>query len=163
MKILSDQEIQKISDPIVDTPEDFVRLYEVFLCMCKLCLLNNGVGLAAIQVGIPWRMFIRLKPEDSKHPFDCFVNCEYIPKNDEKSLSVEGCLSLRRLNGELRFFEVNRYKIVRLKGHKFNLDLFKFDPIEEVLEDFAAIVVQHEIDHASRILISDIGKEIHVY
>ena len=159
MKIFSDEEIKQISEPIISPPDDLVKIYEVVLLMADLCGLAGGVGLAAIQVGLPWKMFIVLNKEIG---VECFLNCEYIPEEDEKALSVEGCLSIRNSSKELRFFEINRFKSVRLKGEKLDKNLKRI-PVDQILTGFDAIVVQHEIDHALKILISDIGKEIYSY
>ena len=159
MKVLSDSEIRLITEPVIDAPKGPVN-YRAFLQMCDLCVENKGIGLAAIQVGLPWRMFVVRNPDDT---FDCFLNCEYTPEGEEKELSVEGCLSLRTPDGDAyRSFEVSRHKIVRVIGQKLNADLTVID-IDIVLSGLYGVVMQHEIDHSHLIFISDTGKEIHLY
>lgn len=158
MKILTDDEIRQIADPIVDTPENLVEVYKVFLQMCQLCSDAGGIGLAAIQVGLPWRFFVVQLIDGT---FEGHINCDYVPVGEDKELSVEGCLSIKK-NGELRFFEVQRYSSVRVTGELLTEDLRKV-PLDRVLIGLYSIVCQHEIDHSLKILISDIGQEIHVY
>ena len=159
MRILSDVEIRQITDPIIDAPKS-PEVFRAFLQMCELCDESNGIGLAAIQVGLPWRMFITRQPDDS---YECFLDCNYEPVGEEKVTSVEGCLSLRTFDGaEFRSFEVTRFSSVRVVGKKLQPDLSTLD-IDVVLTGLYSIVCQHEIDHSRLIFISDIGKEIHVY
>ena len=159
MKILSDVEIRQITDPITDAPKS-PEVFRAFLQMCELCDESNGIGLAAIQVGLPWRMFIIRQSDDS---YECFLNCSYEPVGEEKIVSVEGCLSLRTADGaEFRSFEVMRFSSVRLIGKKLQPDLDLAD-VDEVLSGLPSIVCQHEIDHSRLVFISDIGKEVHVY
>ena len=158
MKILTDEEIKQISEPVINTPENLVEIYKVFLQMCKLCSEAGGIGLAAIQVGLPWRFFV-VQSQDGT--FQGYINCEYTPVGEDKELSVEGCLSIKK-DGELRFFEVQRFVSVHVIGELLTEDLEKA-PLDRVLIGLYSTVCQHEIDHSLKILISDIGQEIHVY
>jgi peptide deformylase len=140
------------------------------------CDADQGIGLSAVQVGIPWRLFI-IKGDGTslvpKGQYDYFVNCEYEPVTEEEQIvSVEGCLSVRSQEGQLRFFHVERHKSIRLYGYKLaynidesgksrRLDFEKFD--EELGSAEKGIVVQHELDHQRGILISDCGREIFIW
>ena len=158
MKILTDEEIKQISEPVIDTPENLVEVYKVFLQMCQLCSDAGGIGLAAIQVGLPWRFFVAQSLDGT---YQGYINCEYTPVGEDKEPSVEGCLSIKK-NGELRFFEVQRFVSVRVIGELLTEDLIKV-PLDRVLIGLYSTVCQHEIDHSHKILISDVGQEIHVY
>ena len=158
MKILTDEEIRQISEPVIDTPENLVEVYKVFLQMCQLCSDAGGIGLAAIQVGLPWRFFVAQSPDGT---YQGYINCDYTPVGEDKESSVEGCLSIKK-GGELRFFEVQRFVFVRVTGELLTEDLRKV-PLDRVLIGLYSNVCQHEIDHSLKILISDIGQEIHVY
>lgn len=146
---------------IVETPtDDLLKLYKTCQEMTDLCRKSNGIGLAAPQVGIPWRLFV-MKNADENWEF--LVNCEYTPIGDEKAVSIEGCLSLRR-EGKLRTFRVERWKKVLLEGKilqdnsKGKLELL--DLSYETYPNIYNVIYQHETDHTRSMLISDIGEEI---
>jgi peptide deformylase len=94
-----------------------------------------------------------------------FVNCDYEDTIGEKIISLEGCLSVRSPSGQLRSFQVERFKNIILKGWYLsiekNLDLKELSENVSALEQ--GIVFQHEIDHQKSILISDIGKEFLIW
>ena len=159
MRILTESEIRRISEPVQNAPENLVELYKVFLQMCVLCSESKGIGLAAMQVGLPWRFFVAQRPDGA---FEGFVNCEYEPVGEAKEPSIEGCLSIKREDGEFRFYEVQRHSSVRIKGELLTDDLKKV-PLDKTLDGLYSTVCQQEIDHQRKVLISDIGKEIHVY
>jgi peptide deformylase len=155
--------------PIEDIPKDLeempldkpMEIFKVFQKMEKLVDEENGAGLAAVQVGIPWAMFVtRLH-----NKVECYVGCKYSPHGilTEKTKGIEGCLSLKR-NGKLRSFEVDRWAKVRVTGQKLEIkDKPQLIPFKKDVDDpLTAIVFQHEIDHQNGILISDIGKEIDI-
>lgn len=128
--------------------------------MQELCKNQHGVGLSAVQCGLPFRFFIA---STDGIKFRTFANCSY-SSVEEKTDSLEGCLSLKNLNGSLRRFMVKRFPKIRLTG----LEIFTNDPIKPVGnidEEFSglfAVVLQHEIDHNEGILISNIGREVEV-
>jgi len=164
MEIVPVKDIPKyLEDMPLDKP---MEIFKVFQKMEKLCVAENGVGLSAVQVGIPWPMFLtRVNDKTS-----CYVDCKYTPilrdnigsPVNKKINSIEGCLSLRQ-NGKLLRFKVKRHPKVRIKGQQlFWHDRPRLEPVDLTLDGVAAVVFQHEIDHQNGILISDIGKQIHI-
>lgn len=140
---------------ILDKDEDLEKIYEVynnFLKMKKLCFLT-GVGLSAVQVGLPLSMFVAKIDDDWRF----FLNCEYAPtEHDEMITSLEGCLSIPD-----RKFSVDRHSSIIMSGQEMYVDADLV--VKEIKEEFSglnAIIVQHEIDHQNGILISDIGLEM---
>jgi peptide deformylase len=160
MKIVPVDQIPK-PEEIVDVPtDDLMKVYKVCNELEQACKLESGIGLSAVQVGIPWRLFV----VDGSDGFEYLVNCDYEAVVNEKAFSVEGCLSLRTKEGNLRYFKVNRFKKVRIRGkildsHK-ELELKDIDYTTQV--NIYNVVYQHEIDHQNGILISEIGEEIQV-
>ena len=155
--------IDKIPKEIVDTPiDDLLAVYKVCQEMADLCENDGGIGLAAPQVGIPWRLFVVKNPDGN---FEFFVNCDYEPVGDKKEFGVEGCLSLRR-NGELRRFRVYRWSRVHLTGSVLTEDENGKLTLKEIDQktgpDIYNVVYQHETDHTKGILISHIGEEIQI-
>jgi peptide deformylase len=146
-----------IQDAPIDRPMD---VYKVCQDMDLLCKQHNGIGLSAVQVGVPWRLFLVRRNGGTEF----YANCKYEPDGVNRINTVEGCLSLRDATGQLRSFRVPRYSKVVVKGLKLNPDVPCFEEIEMVLEnDFYRVVFQHEIDHQNQILISQIGQEIIVW
>ena len=139
--------------------------------MVKVCLKEDGIGLHSCQTGGVYDLFIvNLKamiPSIKENKFYRYFNCTYVPVDPtvEKIKSVEGCLSLN--NGpERRFFEVLRFEKVVVKGKVLSKNLnnrIVANDVEFELWGLGAIVMQHEIDHSSGILIDQIGQEIHIY
>lgn len=161
MEIVAVDLIPKVDD-ITETPvSDLVELYKVANRMSAVCEENKGVGMSAVQVSIPWKFFI-VRHEDGAFRF--YVDCEYEPLVEEKNPSMEGCLSLRGSEGELRMFQVDRYKKVRVVGKELVAEdapvLKEFD---KEIEGFYGVVFQHEIDHHNGILISEIGSEKQIW
>lgn len=139
------------------TPTDnLIAVFRVCTQMERICFDLNGVGLSAVQVGVPWKVYIVL----NKNRYEYFVDCEY-EGIGEKESSLEGCLSLRNETG-LRRFEVQRYASIRVRGKKLVVDDsgLKLVDIDETFKELAAIIHQHEADHHTGILISHIGKEV---
>ena len=116
-----------------------------------------GIGLAAIQVGVPKRVIVldigwrnKLESIDDekqvvrKNPMH-FVNPEIITKSANNSIYEEGCLSVPG-----QFAEIERPD----KCHIKYLDYYG-QPKELVAEGMIATCIQHEMDHLEGILFID--------
>ena len=105
-----------------------------------------GIGLAAIQVGVPKRVIVLdIAPKDSpKNPM-FFVNPEIIKKSETNSTYEEGCLSVPG-----QFAEIDRPDKCNIKY----LDYFG-QPKEILAEGMLATCIQHEMDHLEGILFID--------
>ena len=106
----------------------------------------NGIGLAAIQIGIPKRIIVMdiSKDKEKKNPM-YFVNPIIKNKNSENSTYEEGCLSVPNY-----FAEINRPK-------KCEVDYMDYDGKKKTLiaDGLLATCIQHEIDHLEGILFID--------
>jgi peptide deformylase len=95
--------------------------------------------------------------------WEFLVNCDYVPTDEEKAVSIEGCLSLRR-DGKLRAFRIERWKNILLEGKilrensKGKIELS--DVSCDTHPNIYSVIYQHEVDHTRSVLISDIGEEI---
>jgi peptide deformylase len=156
-------ESKDIPKNVVEAPTDNLsKLFVVAQHMEKICLDKKGIGLSAVQVGIPWKFFIYL---DDKNNFNYMVNCEYKPLDEEKYVSIEGCLSISGPEGFPRRFKVYRNSNVIVFGKKLILEdegLKLVDFSRSFSKGLESAVFQHEIDHQNDILISDIGEEIFI-
>ncbi|MGB6997270.1 MAG: peptide deformylase [Pseudolabrys sp.] len=105
-----------------------------------------GIGLAAVQIGVPRRVItIDLAKKDEPKEPQVFINPEVIWASDEKATYEEGCLSIPEY-----YEEVERPKAVKVKF--LDLDL---KPQEIEAEGLLATCLQHEIDHINGVLFID--------
>lgn len=141
--------LREISEEIAP---DYPDLKQLVADMWETMYASEGVGLAAPQIG----RNIRLIVIDADPVSDTFPECAgkkftlINPKlevlNDGEKISrAEGCLSLPGLSED-----VKRTEKVRLTY--FDED---FNPHDEVIEGFAARIVQHEFDHLEGMLYID--------
>ncbi|MCJ0931354.1 peptide deformylase [Virgibacillus halodenitrificans] len=116
--------------------------------------LRAGVGLAAPQLGINKRLIaVHFEDPDGKHYSYALANPKIISHSVEKSYlsSGEGCLSVDR---NVEGYVPRNARITVKAIDKEN------NPIKLRLKGYAAIVVQHEIDHLNGIMFYDhINKE----
>jgi peptide deformylase len=105
-----------------------------------------GIGLAAIQIGEPFRLVtMDLAKKDEPRQPRVFVNPELVAKSDAKNVHEEGCLSIPEY-----YEEVERPAEVKVKY----LDLDgKAQEIEA--NGLLATCLQHEIDHLNGVLFID--------
>jgi len=108
-----------------------------------------GVGLAANQVNLPYSLFLARFSAKRSEPIRVFVNPEVVnhspetqPVNDEEDSSLEGCLSLPNFYGT-----VKRWKWVEISFQPISSDGQLGDQKIERFDNFAAVVIQHELDH----------------
>ncbi|MDO6515666.1 peptide deformylase [Zobellia uliginosa] len=112
---------------------------------------KQGVGIAAPQVGVLKRVFTmeakknERYPDKKSFPLSVVINPTIETLSDEMIDSWEGCLSIPGIRGRLK-----RYKTVKLSGYDIKGNRF-----EKVLDDFSAIVAQHELDHLNGVLLID--------
>ncbi len=125
-----------------------------------------GIGLAAIQVGVPLRVLvIDLQPEDpDAEPEVCtahggeehthrpvkreprvFINPEILDPSEEHSLYNEGCLSVPEI-----YAEVERPATIRARWQDIDGTVH-----EEAMEGLMATCLQHEMDHLEGVLFID--------
>ncbi len=155
MKLVEEKDIPLGEDVPVD---DLLNIYKICQEMEILCRKENGIGLSAVQVGLPLNLFIL---QNDKKEFDYYINTRYLNENLDCFVSIEGCLSIRSVTGQLRHYQLDRFKNIIINGFRLNykgseLKLEKFDNYKPQLNE--GVVFQHEIDHQMGVLISDKGK-----
>ncbi len=113
------------------------ELREIVAEMFALMYKHNGVGLAANQVDLPFRLFVvNLEADPKKSAEMVFVN-PVISRRKGLAEAEEGCLSLPGLYGYVK------------RPSDVVIDAFSLDgtPIHLELDGLFARVVQHETDH----------------
>ena len=145
------REILVVPDPIlkqksvtVDAVDDELRA--LMDDMLETMYAAPGIGLAAIQIGVPKRIIVMdLAREGEAAQPRYFVNPEILSMSDETMMCEEGCLSVPDI-----YEEVERATSVRLRY----LD-YDGKAIEEDADGLYAICIQHEMDHLEGILFID--------
>ena len=143
-KILTEPDpfLRQVSQDVEEVNDKIRRLMDDML---ETMYSAPGIGLAAIQVGVPKRVIvIDLSKEDKKKPL-YFVNPKIIVKSKNNSTYEEGCLSVPG-----QFAEVDRPD----KCHINYLD-YNGQKKELKAEGLLATCIQHEMDHLEGILFID--------
>jgi peptide deformylase len=105
-----------------------------------------GIGLAAIQIGIPKRVVtMDLSKKEEDHERQVFINPEVIWKSDETSKYEEGCLSIPEYYEEVERAAKVKVKYLDLDGKAREIEA----------SGLLATCLQHEIDHTDGILFID--------
>ena len=138
-----DKLLRQVSKP-VEKVGDLER--ELMKNMLDTMYTAKGIGLAAIQIGVPKRIIVLdiSKEENKKNPM-YFVNPIIIKKNDEKVTYEEGCLSVPNQFAEIDRPSKCEVEYLDYNGNKQNLKA----------EGLLATCIQHEIDHLEGILFID--------
>ena len=135
--------LRQISKPVEKVTKDEQTLMDDML---DTMYAANGIGLAAIQIGIPKRIIVMdlSKDPDKKEP-KYFVNPVIKTKNSEKSIYEEGCLSVPN-----QFAEIER-------PSKCDVEYLDYDGKKKLIhaEGLLATCIQHEMDHLEGILFID--------
>jgi peptide deformylase len=123
-------------------------LRELVADMLDTMRANDGAGLAAPQIGVSQRVVVfgldvnPRYPDAEPVPLTVLINPEIELLGDERELGWEGCLSVPGMRGL-----VSRYRRLRYGGYD---ELGR--PIDRIVDEFHARVVQHECDHLDGIL-----------
>lgn len=141
--ILPDPLLRQASKPIERIDTETQRLADDML---ETMYDAPGIGLAAIQIGVPRRMLVIdvSREGEEKTPL-VFINPEIVASSDERSVYEEGCLSIPDY-----YAEVERPARVTVK----HLDRDGKEQLTEA-DGLLATCVQHEIDHLNGVLFID--------
>jgi peptide deformylase len=141
--ILPDPLLRQVSKPIEQIDTEIQRLADDML---ETMYDAPGIGLAAIQIGVPRRMLVIdvAREGEEKTPL-VFINPEIVASSDERSVYEEGCLSIPDY-----YAEVERPARVTVK----HLDRNGKEQLTEA-DGLLATCVQHEIDHLNGVLFID--------
>ena len=135
--------LRQISKPVESIGDEERRLVDDML---DTMYAAPGIGLAAIQIGVPKRIIVMdiSRDEDKKEP-RYFVNPVIKNKNNETSKYEEGCLSVPD-----QFAEIERPNECEVEYLDYNgkKQLLKADGL-------LATCIQHEMDHLEGVLFID--------
>lgn len=108
--------------------------------------LSMGVGIAAPQVGILKNIIWVQRFDKEAFPFEVYINPKITKYSKLTQDCVEGCLSIP-----------DRSDTTKTRAYAILLEYDKLDNTHhvEMIEDFTAVIFQHEIDHLNGILYLD--------
>ncbi|MFC6196877.1 peptide deformylase [Ponticaulis profundi] len=136
--------LKKVSEPVEGGVTDEIRA--LMDDMLETMYDAPGIGLAAVQIGVPKRVIVMdLAREDEEPQPKYFVNPEILETVEETKPYEEGCLSIPDY-----FDQVDRPARCRLRY----LD-YDGNEVEEWAEGMYAVCIQHEMDHLEGTLFID--------
>jgi len=141
--ILPDTKLRVVSEPVA-TIDDSIRALakDMFETMYEA----PGIGLAAIQIGVPKRIVtIDLAKKDDPAEPRVFVNPELVSTSEEMSVYEEGCLSIPDIHEDVERPAQVRVRYLDLDGKQHEIDA----------DGLLATCLQHEIDHLNGVLFID--------
>jgi peptide deformylase len=141
--VLPDKRLREKSEPVKAVDAEVRALVDdMFETMYKA----PGVGLAAIQIGIPRRIVTvdTAKKDEPKNP-QVFINPEIVWSSEEKNTYEEGCLSIPEYYEEVERPTEVKVRYMGLDGKTQ----------EVAATGLLATVLQHEIDHTNGVLFID--------
>jgi peptide deformylase len=141
--ILPDPRLRLVSEPVKAIDGDIQTLVDdMFATMYDA----PGIGLAAIQVGVPKRVITAdlAKKEEPRAP-QVFINPEIVSRSEELSTYEEGCLSIPEIHEDVERPARVRVRYLDRDGK----------PQEVEAEGLLATCLQHEIDHLDGVLFID--------
>lgn len=151
---MASREIIKVGDPRLrdrshELPSVTSEVRALIDDMVETMRANDGVGLAAVQIGEMVRALVIELPEDEDVPGSgelyAVVNPEIVKTSRETEVGIEGCLSIPGYVGE-----VERSTEVLVRGLGPRGKKFRLRP-----RGYLARVFQHEIDHLEGVLYID--------
>lgn len=146
--------IVKEPDPILrqkskPVPKITPNIHKLLDNMADTMYDAQGVGLAAVQIGILKRVIIVDIGGEDGQLYE-LINPEIIQSSGEQ-VGPEGCLSIPGLNGDVKRFDRIKIKGLDRDGHEVIIDA----------EGYLARAFQHEMDHLNGILFTDIAETIY--
>jgi peptide deformylase len=140
---LPDPILRKLSTPIEHVDDELRRLADDML---ETMYDAPGVGLAAVQVGIPRRLFVLDVAEEDERPTPLVLfNPEIVALGSETRVHEEGCLSIPDFRVEIERPASLTLRYIDRDGNPREMDA----------EGLLATAIQHEINHLDGKLIID--------
>ncbi|MDX9999187.1 MAG: peptide deformylase [Phenylobacterium sp.] len=134
----------KLRSQPVETVDDELRA--LMDDMLETMYAAPGIGLAAIQIGVPKQVIVMdLAREGEEKQPRYFVNPEILWASEETQPYEEGCLSVPEF-----YDEVERPARVKLRYLNY-----QGETVEEDAEGLFAVCIQHEMDHLNGVLFID--------
>ncbi|GJE32437.1 peptide deformylase [Methylobacterium oxalidis] len=141
--ILPDSRLRLTSEPVGPVTDEIRKLAADML---ETMYDAPGVGLAAIQIGVPKRVVTidTSKEENAREP-RIFLDPEIVWSSEERRVYDEGCLSIPEYYAEVERPDRVRVRFRDLEGREREIEA----------DGLLATCIQHEIDHLNGVLFID--------
>jgi peptide deformylase len=141
--VIPDKRLRLVSEPVKTIDKELRSLVDD---MFETMYAAPGIGLAAIQIGVPKRVVTMdlAKKDEPKQP-RVFINPEIVSASEEKSAYEEGCLSIPEYYEEVERPSSVKVKYLDLDGKQHEIEA----------NGLLATCLQHEIDHTNGVLFID--------
>ena len=135
--------LKQVSQPVEKVDDELRALMDDML---ETMYAAPGIGLAAIQIGVPKQVIVMDigRDEEAREP-RFFINPEILWASEETAPYEEGCLSVPEI-----YDEVERPARVKLRYLNY-----RGEQVEEDAEGLFAVCIQHEMDHLNGVLFID--------
>jgi peptide deformylase len=143
LRIYPDTVLRQVADQVTVFDKPLRGFAETML---SFMIENKGIGLAAPQVGVLYRIIT----VGLREVHCCLINPEIISVSFDNDTKEEGCLSLPD-----KTYEVNRNISIEVRARNIDGGITHFEA-----KHLFARVVQHEIDHLNGVLICDKGSVV---
>lgn len=142
---------QKSEDVVITKGDTILKHFTDRLYATVRDSISLGVGIAAPQVGILKNIIWVQRFDKEEFPFEVYLNPKIVQYSQKKQTRAEGCLSIP-----------NRRETLNCRAYAI---LLEYDTLDgehktEMVEDFTAIIFQHEVDHLNGVLYIDLVDEI---
>jgi peptide deformylase len=140
---LPDPRLRLVSEPVKAIDDEIRQLVDDML---ETMYGAPGIGLAAIQIGVPKRVITAdLAKKDEERAPQVFINPEIVSRSEELSTYEEGCLSIPEIHEDVERPATVRVRYLDRDGKPHEVDA----------EGLLATCLQHEIDHLDGVLFID--------
>ncbi len=134
-----------LGDPRLEAPSEPTEpaaVRDLVRRMFETMYGEEGIGLAAVQVGRPFRVFVTKVTDDRER---VYINPEIIETSIEEETAEEGCLSIPGVRADVTRSARVSVQATGLDGRTFRLNA----------SGLLARAIQHEIDHLNGVLFID--------
>jgi peptide deformylase len=141
--IAPDPRLKQVSKPVAKVDDELRRLMDDML---ETMYDAPGIGLAAIQVGVPKQVIVMDLARDGEPPEPrYYINPEILSTSDELAVYEEGCLSVPEF-----YEDVERPAQCRIRYLDYQGEIREQD-----CDGLLATCIQHEMDHLKGVLFID--------
>jgi peptide deformylase len=138
-----DPRLKAVSEPVSKVDDEIRRLVDD---MTESMYAADGIGLAAIQVGVPKRVLVMdLDQKEGKKNPRAYINPKILWASEEMATFEEGCLSVPEIWDEVERPAKIRAEYLDRDGKRHELEA----------DGLLATCLQHEMDHLEGILFLD--------
>ncbi|HEY7766500.1 MAG TPA: peptide deformylase [Aestuariivirgaceae bacterium] len=140
---LPDSVLKKVSKPVEKITPEILALMDDML---ETMYAAPGIGLAAVQIGVPKRLVVVdvARDEGPKNPL-FFINPEIVWTSEELNEHEEGCLSIPEVYDKVKRPAEVRIRYLDRGGREQGMHC----------DGLLATCIQHEIDHLNGVLFID--------